>query len=125
VVGRSQDAALAALTQAGLTATVRGVNANAERGTVVEQSPAAGESMARGGTVAISVGSGQVVVPNVEGQREADAIRRLTDAGLRIDSVRQRDNDDVPRGMVIQTDPEKGRVVPRGSQVDLVVSTGE
>lgn len=124
VVGRRVDDAQAALRQAGLTSTVQRVNVNAERDIVVAQSPDAGAPLAPGGSVTLSVATGQVEVPNVTSKPEQEAIRLLSAAGLRVDDTSRRTDSRIPAGSVIRTDPEAGKVVPRGSQVDLVISTG-
>lgn len=64
-----------------------------------------------------------VVVPDVVGQPEADAITAITDAGLAAASVQAAD-DTVPAGSVISQDPVAGTSVAAGSTVTLTISTG-
>lgn len=124
VVGRRVDEAQAVLRAAGFTSAVQRVNVNAERDSVVAQSPVSGTAVAPGSSITLSVATGQVEVPDVTGKQEQEAIRLLSAAGLRVDETSRRSDNRIPAGSLIRTDPEAGKVVPRGSQVDLVISTG-
>src|SRR5215831_11289189 len=66
--------------------------------------------------------SGQVV-PQVTGLPQAKAQQEITAAGLKY-TVQKQPSATVPAGIVISTTPPNGNVVPAGSQVALVVSTG-
>lgn len=124
VTGRTLDDAFAALRAVGLVGNVRGVNVNAEKDTVVAQTPEAGGQAAPGSTVVLSVATGQVVVPDVIGRPEAEATRALTQAGLRVGRVSPVPDARVPVGAVVRSSPVADSVVARGSAVDLVVSAG-
>jgi len=119
--GKSLEEARAALQAAGLTVTVRGVNVNIPRDVVAQQSPAAGVSVPPGGTVNISVGTGNVTVPEVAGRTQLQATRLLQDDGFRV-NARERRDPRVPVGNAIETRPPAGTDIPRNSEVDLFVS---
>jgi len=62
-------------------------------------------------------------VPQVTGLPLAKAQQEITAAGLKY-TVQKQPSATVPAGIVISTTPPNGNVVPEGSQVALVVSTG-
>lgn len=63
----------------------------------------------------------RVAVPDLAGDRVADAQQRLRDAGLS-NRVRYRTTDSYPPGVVIETDPGAGRAVAPGTVVTLFVA---
>ncbi len=65
----------------------------------------------------------RVVVPDVSGRDSAAATATLEELDLVVAPV-EAYHDDVPTGSVIRTDPESGTSLPRGENVDLVVSLG-
>ncbi len=95
-------------------------------GTVLTQSPRAGESAPQGSEVNLVISSGtpQGQVPDVENLPEADARARLQDEGFEV-RVTKEESADVAQGRVIRTDPEAGTQADLGSTVTIVVSSGE
>ena len=65
-----------------------------------------------------------VVVPNVKGVPEADAIVELNDADLKAGERTRKANESIKAGSVIKTDPAAGTSVQPNRKVDMVVSTG-
>ena len=65
-----------------------------------------------------------VVVPDVKGMPEADAIVELNEADLKAGERSKRSNESIESGSVIKTDPAAGASVQPNRKVDLVVSTG-
>lgn len=125
VVGFSQPEAERQTRVAGLTPAIRNVlSSSGAPGTVVAQSPAAGEEVDRGSTLTLSVsgGSPPVTVPDLIGLNEAQAGVRLTDAGFeyRIN----RETSDQPSGIVIAQEPAPGAKADEGSTVEVTVSRG-
>ena len=67
------------------------------RGVVLAQSPEAGENAEPGAAVSLTVSGGRVVVPELVGQREEEAVERMASVGLtcgdigyqNVDSARQ------------------------------------
>jgi serine/threonine-protein kinase len=122
--GRTLPEAISAANAAGLTVTVRGVNVNGEPNRVIDQSLAAGSSVAPGTTINLSVPTGNVAVPNVAGQPADQAARTLADQGFRLGTTRSRREARVPAGIAVATQPAAGTIVPRGTAVELVISSG-
>jgi beta-lactam-binding protein with PASTA domain len=95
-------------------------------GEVIRQVPAAGAQADNKSNVEIFVssGPGNVDVPNVIGQPESAAANALGRQGLNAGDVQRQPSATVPAGNVISTNPPPGTEVPKGSTVDLVVSSG-
>jgi serine/threonine-protein kinase len=134
VTGMTEARAGTALTDAGLVAgAVRQVQSTeGPEGTVVAQSPDAGELVQEGSEVDLDVVASPspspsepaaVAVPDVGGSSQADAEAQLTEAGFTV-VVSQEPSDTVPAGDVVSQDPQAGVVATPGSTVRIVVSTG-
>ena len=98
-----------------------------EPGTVVDQTPEARTTVDEGTDVTVNLAAepGEVVVPEVVRQTEAQARQTLAAAGLVAGDVSSEDHASIPRGSVIRTAPPVGESVTEGSEVALVLSTGE
>lgn len=125
VVGLTEPAAVQSLETEGYRAVVTRRPSNAmPAGRVFEQEPDAGSELDEGEPVQIIVaqGPGQREVPNVVGQRVANAITRVQAAGFRV-QVRE-----IPSrrgaGVVVRQQPPAGDRARRGSTVVLSVSRG-
>lgn len=98
-------------------------------GKFVSSSPAIGETVPKGSTVEVifSLGVGDVKVPDVtNGTISQDAARAtLEAAGLKVNRVDSRNTPGIGRDFVVETDPAAGTSVKRGSEVNLVVSSGQ
>jgi eukaryotic-like serine/threonine-protein kinase len=125
VVGQTLDSAKAKLEQAGLKVDVRRRADRAPRDIVFDQAPNGGQKADDGSSVAVFVsnGPGTVKVPDVLGLTEADAKRRVRDAGLR-PTVQRESSPKIPEGIVTRSDPSANRPVDRRSAVTLFVSSG-
>ncbi|MGL4819482.1 MAG: Stk1 family PASTA domain-containing Ser/Thr kinase [Bacilli bacterium] len=66
----------------------------------------------------------EVEVPDVKNIPFEEAVRQLTTAGLEVKETRETFADDVPKDMVIRTEPEAGRSVKEGSGVVIYRSKG-
>jgi hypothetical protein len=71
-----------------------------------------------------STGTSTVVVPDVKGKSQADAVAAIVAAGLAPGQVKKEHSTHVPPGHVIRTDPDADVVVPPATPVDLFVSDG-
>ena len=100
-------------------------DADFAQGTVIEQSPAAGVEVGAGTPVNLVVSSGPelVIVPEVEGLPERDAIAALQDLGLRF-TTDEEFSSTIAKGLVIRSEPAAGTEVLSGDTVLLVVSLG-
>jgi serine/threonine-protein kinase len=125
VVGQTLEQARERVDRAGLDVEVKRRTDQAPRDFVFEQSPNPGQEVDEGSVVTLFVSNGPstVRVPDVVGQEEADARRRLRRADLRPDVEREASTE-VAAGIVIRTDPGPGRPAERDSAVALVVSSG-
>lgn len=98
-----------------------------DEGLFVSSDPPVGTSVEEGSsvTVSFSAGVGEVTVPDVTGM-DADAARRTIEAeGLVWGSQTTEDNHpDFDEGEVISTDPTANTSVPRGTPVNVKVSSG-
>jgi serine/threonine-protein kinase len=96
----------------------------ADEGVVVEQDPAAGSKVAKGGKVTIRVNTAKPLakVPELVGLTEARADSALRLAGLTADF--ERVDSDEPAGSVIDQDRAPGAELPQGSVVKVRVSNG-
>jgi serine/threonine-protein kinase len=121
--GRPLDQAQSTLAAAGLTVTVRGVNANVDRNVVVDQAPSAGATLLPGGTVALQVGTGSTPIPDVSNLPRDQAMQQLQANSFRV-TTRDRRDPRIPAGSAVDTSPPAGAVVPRGSEVELDISSG-
>jgi serine/threonine-protein kinase len=125
VQGLSADDAVAELEDAGLQARIVQVVSEEPEGTVLAQSPGAGETLAEGDTVRINVSRGveSIAVPDVLRETAAEAQATLTNAGFRVATIEQ-PSEDVPEGSVVSQTPQPGVEAARNTVVRLVVSSG-
>lgn len=127
VTGLSFDDGVRRLAERGL----RGVKGEerfheaSPKGTVLEQSPAAGARDVEGAQITLTVSAGQQTakVPSVNGMTRADAERALEQAGFDVGGVTERPSN-TPAGQVIEAKPRAGAEATIPSAVELVVSAG-
>jgi beta-lactam-binding protein with PASTA domain len=127
VRGRAQADAVAAVERAGLQAVVDRRASSRTAGTVIDERPAPGTSLARGSSVTLIVSAGKrapatVRVPDVVGLTATKAVKTLSKAGLRPQTktaFSQKPND-----TVLGESPAAGSSVVKGSVVTLTVSKG-
>lgn len=129
IIGMPTDEAVEALGDVGLVAdTVLVVRDDASSGTVVGQHPGAGASVEPGAAIRLEVtradadpSAGQVVVPNLIGLTQADAVATLSDLGLAVDTEPVDPGGAAP-GTVVDQDPAQGTALGPGSHVRLQVA---
>ncbi|MGC8737762.1 MAG: PASTA domain-containing protein, partial [Candidatus Hydrogenedens sp.] len=128
VVGITQSSATTAITKAWLTVGEITEICNDEypSGYVVDQDPPAGTTVEINTPAALWVSSGPcpVPVPNVMGKTQTEAEDDITLAGLILGNVSEQCNDEVEQGKVINQNPQPEELVPPGSRVDIVLSSG-
>jgi beta-lactam-binding protein with PASTA domain len=124
VVGLQEAEARTRIEDAGLEADVDRRAAEAASGRVIAQTPGGGAQLDEGEQVEIAVSTGpvSVVVPDVRGQTEQEAVAAVEQAGLeaRVTQVFA----GVREGLVVDQLPGAGGRVARGSEVELKVSKG-
>ena len=128
VVGASPEAAREAILDEGLVYTLseEPVYSDADAGTVGRTDPESGERLSPGDevTVYVSQGPQNVTMPDLTGEDSANALAAMEDLGFSPDNLEQVDvnDEDVPPGEVISTDPEAGAEADRESTVTITVS---
>src|SRR5439155_2706436 len=125
VVGKQASKATALLEQDGFKVKTHGVESNLKIGTVVAQDPTAQTQADKGSTVdlAVSNGPGQGLVPDVTNLPRKNAIQALNDAGFRVAEDPQA-SATVAKGLAVRTSPPANKLVQKGTEVRLFVSTG-
>lgn len=127
VNGLTEEAALAALREAGLVrGTVSRTASNrVPQGQVISSDPSQGTVVPRGSAVSYVISDGEetVRVRPVSNTAEADAVARLREQGLEV-AIERTFSATVPEGFVISQDPAAGTEVPVGSIVTIMVSQG-
>jgi eukaryotic-like serine/threonine-protein kinase len=127
VVSTPLDAAVPALEDAGFEVAVDDDRPNSLEvpvDHVIAQDPTGEARQGRTVTLVVSAGPRQVEVVDVTGGSVDDAEQALTRADLRLGEVAEAFDEDVPRGVVVSSDPAAGAVVDETTRVDLVVSRG-
>ncbi|WP_214467447.1 Stk1 family PASTA domain-containing Ser/Thr kinase [Microbacterium flavescens] len=102
-------------------------NGEVAEGIVIRTDPESGASVNPGQeiTVYVSLGQEMSTVPTVTGLGRDAATAALTDAGLTLGSVTQRNDAALADGTVISADPAEGASVAEGTVVNLVVASGK
>jgi len=123
VVGLSDTDASARLQAAGFRASSTPVSSTRPPGTVLTQSPSAGNVATRGSTVRITVSAGRQVrtVSDVVGETEVAADRILRDAGFTVRVVDRPVTDPGRDGLVVEQDPRAGARVQGTTRVTIYV----
>ena len=93
-------------------------------GHVLAQDPDAGEEVKEGAEAELTVAQ-YVIVPNVCGLAEQDAVAALESAGLTADLAMDWQMWDVEAGLVSHTVPASDGLVEPGSSVQIIVSAGQ
>ena len=88
LIGLSTAEAMERMAAAGFKpGEVREVVSEVLKGLVVEQEPAPGTQLSKGASVSFSVSVGVVVVPDLEGLREEEALQRIEQVGLSVGEI--------------------------------------
>lgn len=128
VVGETQTDAEATLQDQGFETKVEKEKSDSvDIGKVISTDPGAGESAKKGDTITVKVSIGKgdksVKVPNVVGQKEADAKEALNELGLDV-VVESGTSSSVDIGDVMKQDISAGRSVEAGTTITITVNTG-
>lgn len=97
------------------------------KGRIISQFPQPGSKTKMNRTIEVIVSQGQelVRVPYLENITESDARLRLQNVGLRIGDKIYRYSSDVLKDRIVYTQPLADDMVPRGSEINIVISLGE
>ena len=93
-------------------------------GTVTKQSPAGGKKVKNNSKIRLTFGEEQVEIPSLSGRTETYAEEKLSDLGFSV-KIEDISDDEVAEGRVVKTEPAAGKMVEKGSEVTIFVSSGE
>lgn len=96
-----------------------------EEGLVMDQTPKANESAAKGSTISvmISSGEGNIEVPSVVGYSQEEAMSMIKNAGFEV-NIQQEYSDSIPQGKVIRQNPEARTKGNKGDTISIWISRG-
>ena len=96
-------------------------------GTVMEQSPKAGEKRKQGSLIILTICKGAELkaVPDVTGMSLSKAEQQLTDAGFKVGKVTRKHVDGEKVGAVLSQSPKGLDKAPKGTGIDLVINEGD
>lgn len=128
VVGANVEQAKTTLFALGLQTTIVEERFDEEipKGRVISTQPTAGDSIAPGGLVSLTVSKGaeRYTVPSLRKITTEAATNLLAKTPLRIGDITEVFNSKVAKGLIISSTPIAGAQVKRDTIVDLVVSKG-
>ncbi|MCW2701644.1 MAG: pknB [Blastococcus sp.] len=126
VVGLLEDEAKANLENAGFTGSVstRQVSSLQEEGRVVSVTPDQGQQAPPNQAIVLSISTGTLDLPDVQGKTETEARSILVDAGFSESQIvtQSVERDDIAPGTVVQTDPGANSAVGAGQEITLLVA---
>jgi serine/threonine-protein kinase len=123
VVGLPVDGAQSNLAAAGFTdVQTRRVDSTTPAGQVVAVDPAEGSAAARDAQITLSVSRGTAPIPDVKGQSQDAALRTLRSAGFTNVTVESAENDAVPQGAAVGTQPGTGTAAAGDDQITLLIA---
>lgn len=102
-------------------------NEKYESGTVFEQSETKGEKLKKGAEIILYVSMGQNTkkVPDVYGMIEAQAVSELNSNGFNDITITEIPDEDVEKGLVVKTEPQRTQVVAEGTKITIYISSGQ
>jgi len=127
VVGKTYDEAYSTLTNQNLLVDKQlKLSDTVESGLVISTDPPAGVQVGAKTTITVLVSAGkeQVLLPDLTGMTEVDALAALSQAGLTLGTITQENAATVAQNLVISSDPMPNTNVAPKSVVNLVISTG-
>lgn len=128
VTGLTQADAEASIKAKAPTADIRtdqDYSDTVEAGKVIKTYPEAGNDVDVSSIVflTISIGKQSFEIPNVYGLTESQGDKKLTEKGLTLDHEYV-NSDEIEKGRVISTSPERGTMVVSGDKVTVTISDG-
>jgi beta-lactam-binding protein with PASTA domain/predicted Ser/Thr protein kinase len=121
VTGLDDQAALAALQNAGLSGVEVQRDSDEPEGKVLSQSPGAGKQVQRGSQVTIFVSTGAITVPDVVGETRLTAVTALKKAGFVVAITESETDDPTQVNRVLSEFPPGGSRGKRGDTVTISV----
>ncbi|RBP41110.1 Stk1 family PASTA domain-containing Ser/Thr kinase [Garciella nitratireducens] len=98
-----------------------------EKNIVISQDPKAGEVVKENQIIklVISEGAQKIMIPNLIGQYESEAINQINNLGLEVGEVKYEYNNEYEKGVVFHQNPDKNVEVEEGTKINLYVSKGK
>jgi eukaryotic-like serine/threonine-protein kinase len=127
LAGMTVQEAKTALETEGLGASfIQGFSDDVAAGLVVSTDPLEGHTVAKAGTVIVTVSRGPQMtqIPELVGVLEADALASLADGGFPKPTTTRGYSDTVPVGEIVSSAPVEGETVRHDTVIALVISDG-
>lgn len=126
VTGMQIVDAVDALQEKGLLAKVDKVDSAMPADTVVSQNLQEGEKVARGKVVLLRVSKGGAIqpIPDVRGMKFEEGVRKLSEAGFKVNKIKRVPDALKPAGIIIAQNPSSPQQVSSSCMVGLLVSSG-
>lgn len=101
------------------------ISEDVDKGLIVSQDPAAGETVKTGSTITVNIskGLGDGSVPDLKGKMQDELEEYLEAAGFKLGSVSTEASEE-EKGTVLSQSPGAGEEVEKGTAIDVVVSDG-
>jgi serine/threonine-protein kinase len=122
VIGLREQQAAIKIHDEGLDVLARTAPSNRPPNVVFAEKPGPGTQLGKGQTVTIFVSSGRLVVPNLIGLQEQQAVQKLQTLGFKVAVKRVASTH--PKGIVIDQEPTAGVTAVSGTTITLSVSSG-
>lgn len=124
VINMTFDTAEKALTGKGFQVAKKLVESERSPGTVLDQDPKSGGEAEKGSTVTLQVAKevSKATVPDLLGKSQADAVKALTAAKLKLGSVTEVESPGAAPKTVVQQDRPAGDSIDVGSTVNISVA---
>ncbi|MDU4937290.1 MAG: Stk1 family PASTA domain-containing Ser/Thr kinase [Clostridium sp.] len=126
--GMTLEEAKKAIEDAGLEYVDAGTEkSDEEEGTVIKFDPEAGKEVEKGSEVRVitSAGVTKIKMPNLVEETETDAKATLDKLNLKNYDVKYEFSDDIEKGKVISTNPEKDEEITEDTAITITVSKGK
>jgi beta-lactam-binding protein with PASTA domain len=123
VIGQPIDTASSQLQALGFKVTTNYVDSTQPANTVIDQSPASGQSAGKGSVISLTVSKGPTtsLVPDVTSLYLAAAEQTLHDSGFNARVIYESTQDPNSEGLVLSENPPGGTALKPGSPVTLTV----
>ena len=97
-----------------------------EKNRIISQDPHSGIRTKKNRTIKVVVSKGpeMVKVPYLENITESNAKLRLQNAGLKLGEKKYRCDNELKKGVIINSIPRADELVSKGSEIDIIVSLG-
>ena len=123
VVGLTDAQAHTALSTAGFTSVnTNQVDSVKPAGTVIAVDPKEGTQVPKSQSITLQVSSGKAAIPDVKGKSAADAEKLLRDAGFTNVTEQSVENDTVPQGSAVGTEPGAGNSAGADTPITLLIA---